>query len=76
MVVTPVIVASIEEEDAVLGTCECGGSWRLASEDVVPVRDRWYDAVIMQCDACSGVNRRLFDITSFFAPRGRAWSRT
>jgi hypothetical protein len=69
----PVRVASVEEEDAILGACACGREWRLAAEDVVPISNRWYDALVVACPACGEVRRALFDITSFFAPPSNAW---
>lgn len=72
----PVRVASVEEEEHVLGVCPCGSSWALAHEEVVPVRGRWYDALVMKCRTCGSVCRAVFDITPFFEPVSLAWARS
>jgi hypothetical protein len=66
-------VGSIEEEDAVLGTCACGNSWIVAGEEVAPIRGRWYDALVVRCGGCGLVRRAVFDVTSFFSPPTHAW---
>jgi hypothetical protein len=68
-------VRSIEEEDALLGTCDCGNPWQLVAEDVVPLSTRWYDALVFRCIGCRGTRRAIFDITSFFTPPSTAWVR-
>jgi uncharacterized Zn finger protein len=70
-----VVVQSVDEEDAVLGACACGQAWHLAAEEVVPIRNRWYDALVVRCSACGEVRRAVFDITAFFEPPSRAWLR-
>jgi len=70
-----VAVTSVEEEDRLLGTCSCGSAWRLASEDVVPISRRWYDALVLCCPSCGASIRAIFDITPFFVPHSRAWAR-
>ncbi len=69
-------VDSIDEEDAILGVCgcACGREWRLAAEEVVPIMNRWYDALVVTCPACGEIRRALFDITSFFSPPSNAWT--
>ncbi len=69
----PVSVKSVDEEDNLLGACPCGSGWCLAAEEVVPLQDRWYDALVVSCPACGSVARAVFDITSFFAPPTHAW---
>jgi hypothetical protein len=71
----PVRVRSMDEEEHLLGKCPCGGEWKLMSEDVVPLQDRWYDALIMRCPTCGEWRRAIFDISAFFEPHGQAWSR-
>lgn len=72
---TAVAVRSVEEEDAWLGTCDCGHPWRLVAEDVVPLSNRWFDALVMGCTGCVRTRRAIFDITSFFNPPSSAWAR-
>lgn len=73
--VSPVRVGSVDEEDAILGNCSCGSGWSLAAEQVVPIRNRWYDALVVRCVRCGDVRSALFDITPFFEPPSRAWLR-
>jgi hypothetical protein len=68
-----VVVRSVDEEDAYLGTCGCGAPWRLIAEEVAPVRSRWYDALVVGCRSCGGTRRAVFDITGFFDPPSHAW---
>lgn len=68
-----VFVESVDEEDVVLGRCACGSEWTLVGEEVAPVRDRWYDALVVRCVACNQVHREIFDITAFFEPPTHAW---
>lgn len=68
-------VGSIDEEDTLLGICECGTAWTLAAEVVVPIGTRWLDALVVRCLVCDRVRRALFDITEFFHPKGTAWTR-
>lgn len=70
---SPICVRSVEEEDAVLGRCRCGQRWALAAEDVVPLRGRWYDALVLRCVYCGSSHNALFDITAFFEPPSHAW---
>jgi hypothetical protein len=72
---TPIPVASLDEEVLQLGCCSCKRKWRLACEDVIPLSGHWYDALILTCPSCGLVKRAIFDITPFFDPRGRAWTR-
>ena len=72
---TVLIVDSLADEQRSLGKCDCGGTWNLLMEDVVPLESRWYDALVVRCDRCGTVDRALFDITAFFEPKGLAWSR-
>lgn len=69
------VASSVAHEDVLLGTCECGGSWRLSYEEVVPLSGRWFDAIVMRCATCGEYRRAVFDITSFFEPPTLAWSR-
>lgn len=66
-------VRSIDEEDALLGRCHCGGEWRRVAEEVAPIGRRWYDALVVCCSACGAPKRAIFDITPFFKPMGTAW---
>jgi hypothetical protein len=66
--------ASIEDEEAVLGICECGADWSLMSEHVIPLRGRWYDSLVVACPICGRYRRAVFDITSFFVPAPKVWS--
>ena len=70
---SPVRVCSVDEEDAILGLCRCGNRWALVAEEVVPLRSRWYDALVVRCVSCGSVQRALFDITAFFQPYSHAW---
>jgi len=70
-----IAVASIEEDDQLLGQCSCGSTWRMVSEDVVPISKRWYDALVVRCFYCGASRRAIFDITSFFVPESWAWAR-
>lgn len=70
-----VVVESVDEEDAILGRCTCGSDWALVGEEVAPVRDHWYDALVVRCVGCNQVRRQIFDITAFFDPPTHAWSR-
>lgn len=72
---TAIPVRSVDEEDAWLGNCNCGDSWRLVAEDVVPISHRWFDALVLSCRRCGGTRRAIFDITSFFTPPSSAWAR-
>jgi len=47
-----VVVESVDEEDAVLGRCACGCGWAFIGEEVAPVRDHWYDALVVRCVGC------------------------
>ena len=68
-----VVVKSVDEEDAVLGRCACGCGWAVIGEEVAPVRDHWYDALVVRCVGCGQVRREIFDITPFFEPPTHAW---
>lgn len=68
-----IVVASVDEEDRLLGHCSCGSAWRLVSEDVVPIWNRWYDALVLRCTSCGTSRRAIFDVTSFFVPQSWAW---
>jgi hypothetical protein len=68
-----VVVESVDEEDAVLGRCVCGCGWSVVGEEVAPVRDHWYDALVVRCVGCGQVRRKIFDITPFFEPPTHAW---
>jgi hypothetical protein len=71
---TPIKVRSTDEEDALLGRCGCGGEWKLLSEDVIPLHEQWYDALILRCASCSALRRAIFDISAFFRPTSKAWA--
>lgn len=66
-------VLSVDEEDEILGACDCGRAWALAGEMVAPVRGHWYDALVVRCLGCGQVRRAIFDITAFFEPPTHAW---
>ena len=76
IVARPVCVESIEDEDRVFGICSCGSTWSVAHEDVVPLRGRWYDALVMKCRSCGAVVQAVFDVTPFFQPATFAWVRS
>lgn len=71
----PLLVSSVAEEDALLGRCECSGLWHLVAEEVAPIHRRCYDALVVRCGSCRVASRAIFDITKFFEPRGKAWTR-
>lgn len=68
-------VVSIDAEDDILGSCACGGRWLVRAEDVTPIHDHWYDALVVGCPRCGRCRRAIFDVTSFFSPPTSAWSR-
>ena len=70
-----VTVGTIEEEDRVMGMCSCSGRWRLDGEAVRPLRGRWLDRLSMKCEACASRRTFVFDITRFFVPRTKVWTR-
>lgn len=69
------IARSIAEEDIRMGSCECGGSWRLATEEVTPRSGRWYDSLVVTCDDCHRPAGYVFDVTPFFVARPNVWTR-
>lgn len=56
-----------------MGTCSCGGRWRLAFNEVMPTRGRWLDRLRMRCAQCGRVAAYCFDITAFFVARPGVW---
>jgi hypothetical protein len=68
-------VPSIDAEDELLGCCECGGKWLVRAEDVAPIRNHWYDALVVACSRCGRCRRAVFDVTAFFSPPTYAWVR-
>jgi len=66
--------SSVEDEDARMGACLCGGRWRVASERVIPFAGHWYDSIVAACPACQRKAAFLYDITSFFDARPRVWA--
>ncbi len=67
------VVASIDEEEARMGACLCGGRWVLASNSVEPFRGCWVDIVGVKCVKCRTRTCFEFDITPWFAPRPGVW---
>lgn len=68
------VVHSIAQEDDLLSQCPCGGSWALAAESVIPLEGRWFDCLVLRCQACGRHDRGVFDVTPFFEPRPKVWS--
>ena len=68
----PTKVRGIDDEDALMAMCPCGG-WRLRSNEVAPVTGRWHDRLGVTCDRCGQPRMFVFDITSFFASRPGVW---
>lgn len=69
------IARSIADEDRRMGCCECGGRWRLATEEIIPRSGRWYDSLVVVCKDCCRPEGYLFDITPFFVVRASVWTR-
>lgn len=67
-------MASIDDEDRLMGTCACSGAWRMAGNFVEPVRGRWLDIVVVACSECGATRAFGFDITAFFEARPGIWS--
>lgn len=67
------IVASIDDEDRLMGTCACSGAWRMAGNAVEPVHGRWLDLVVVACSECGSKRAFGFDITAFFEARPGIW---
>lgn len=67
-------VRSIDEEDALIGACVCGGAWSLSANTVYPARQRWLDSVSVRCPTCGSEMNYVFDISNFFRPRPGVWS--
>lgn len=70
----PVSVQRTEDEDALMGSCICGGAWRLRSNEVAPVTGRWHDRLGVVCEVCRNPKRFVFDITEFFVSRPGIWT--
>jgi hypothetical protein len=68
------VVHDVDDEDEHMGLCSCGGQWRLASEMVIPLSQRWFDSLVMTCTRCSQSSGYIFDITPFFDPRPGVWA--
>jgi hypothetical protein len=67
-------VDSIEEEEAAIGVCHCGSARRATvSEEMLPIRSRWYDSLVLRCQHCGSFVARVFDVTSFYEPRPGIW---
>ena len=71
---TALAVHRTEDEDALMGSCQCGGSWRLRSNEVAPVSGCWHDRLGVVCDQCGQPNSFVFDITAFFVSRPGIWT--
>jgi len=69
------IARSIEDEDGRMGCCECGGGWRLATEEIIPRSGRWYDSLVVVCKDCHRPAGYVFDVTPFFVVRPSVWTR-
>ena len=69
-------VRHVDDEDLLMASCSCGGSWRLHSNDVAPVAGRWHDRLGVVCDRCGQPKSFVFDITAFFVSRPGVWGRT
>lgn len=68
------IALSVSDEEVRMGTCDCGGDWRLRSEHLVPVGGRWFDSLVTRCQRCGRREGFLFDVTPFFEAHPRIWS--
>lgn len=67
-------VDSVDEEEAVIGVCDCGSATRATvSEELLPIRARWYDSLVLRCNGCGQFVARVFDVTSFYEPRPGVW---
>jgi len=67
-------VRSIDEEDALIGCCACGGLWKMSANAVFPRNHRWLDSVRLTCASCGRTADHVFDISRFFQPRPGIWS--
>ena len=63
------VVRSVEEEDELMGQCECGGPWALTAEAVAPEGRRWMDSLRVACHGCGRHRAYKFDVSAFFVPR-------
>ena len=57
-----------------MGQCECGGTWLLKAEDVMPLDGRWFDSLVARCYRCGNERGFLFDVTAFFQVHPRVWA--
>jgi hypothetical protein len=70
----PVRVQRTEDEDTLMGSCGCGGAWRLRSNAVAAVTGRWHDRLGVVCEVCGNPRKFVFDITEFFVSRPGIWT--
>ena len=68
-------VGSIDEEERLMGQCQCGGHWQLVRNWVGPTSGRWYDDIEVQCQGCGAVRLFEFDVSRFIEVRPQIWSR-
>lgn len=67
-------VDSVDHECLLMGTCVCGGDWKLAHNEVSLVGGHWVDYVVVRCDECRLGTAFEFDVSRFFSPRPRVWA--
>lgn len=68
-------VESIDHECQLMGSCNCGGDWMLAYNEVAPRADTWVDHITVRCAECGLRHVFEFDISKFFLPRPGIWTR-
>jgi hypothetical protein len=68
-------VASIDEEERLMGQCQCGGDWQLVRNWVGPTLGRWYDDIVVQCQDCGIARLFEFEVSRFIEVRPQVWSR-
>ena len=68
------IVESVDRECQLMGTCICGGDWKLTYNEVALRSGVWVDYIIVRCADC-GLGRLFeFDVSRFFSPRPGIWA--
>lgn len=67
-------VHSVDEEDALIGICICGGPWKVSANAVFSRGHRWLDLVRLICASCGRSADHVFDISRFFEPRPGIWT--
>lgn len=67
------VVLSIDEEDRLMGSCRCSGTWRMTANSVMLVESRWFDSLEVVCRDCGDRRRFWFDISRFFVASPGIW---